>query len=74
MLAKSEGDSLAAVESRLIATFAGLPESHIRDTVGQAYSLFQHSRIRNFIPLLVERRARAELAGAAPLERVTAGL
>jgi hypothetical protein len=71
---KSEGDALAEVEGRLISTFSGLPHSQVRDAVGQAYSSFQHSRIRDFVPLLVERRARAQLAGMSSAGAATAGL
>ncbi len=71
---KSEGDALSDVENRLIATFTGLPDALVRDAVGHAYSSFQHSRIRDFIPLLVERRVRSQLAGATPAVAVTAGL
>ena len=71
---KSEDDALAEVEGRLITAFSGLPHAQVRDAVGQAYSSFQHSRIRDFVPLLVERRARAQLAGMSSAGAATAGL
>ncbi len=49
------------VERRLAMKYAALPEDHIAAAVRRAYAQFQSSRVRDFIPLLVERRADEEL-------------
>jgi hypothetical protein len=49
------------VERRLAKKYAGLPEDHIAAAVRHAYAQFQSSRVRGFIPLLVQRRADEEL-------------
>lgn len=49
------------VERRLAEKYAALPADHITAVVQHAYALFQSSRVRDFIPLLVERRADEEL-------------
>jgi hypothetical protein len=50
------------VQQRLVRRFSQLPKDRISTTVVQAHARFEHSRVRDFIPLLVERRAGAELA------------
>ena len=49
------------VERRLAEKYAALPADHITAIVQHAYAQFQSSRVRDFIPLLVERRADEEL-------------
>jgi hypothetical protein len=49
------------VERRLAKKYAALPQDHIAAVVRQVYAEFQSSRVRGFIPLLVERRADEEL-------------
>lgn len=50
------------VERRLADSYADIPAERINSIVQSAYAQFEHSRIRDFVPLFVERRARAELA------------
>lgn len=52
---------LGDVERRLAKKYAALPEDHIAAVVRHAYARFQSSRVRGFIPLLVERRADEDL-------------
>lgn len=59
---KNEQDLLSEIEDRLVSTYAGLTPDQISATVGQAHSMFEESPVRDFIPLLVERRARRTLA------------
>ncbi|MBI3212706.1 MAG: hypothetical protein HYZ38_02690 [Mycobacterium sp.] len=59
---RSEADALAEIENRLIAEFPGLHPDEIRNALAQANSGFSDSRIRDFVPLLVERRARTLLS------------
>jgi hypothetical protein len=51
---------------RLVRKFSHIPKDHIKATVAQAHARFEHSTVRDFIPLLVERRARLALAQALP--------
>lgn len=50
------------VERRLTASYADVPPERINSIVQNAHARFEHSPIRDFVPLFVERRARAELA------------
>ena len=49
------------VERRLSEKYSALPMDHVAAVVRHAYSQFQSSRVRDFIPLLVQRRADEEL-------------
>lgn len=49
------------VERRLAEKYSALPMDHVSAVVRHAYSQFQSSRVRDFIPLLVQRRADEEL-------------
>jgi hypothetical protein len=55
---------LRAVEERLLAQYRGhasVTEEQVRATMTAAVGRFTDARIRTFIPILVERAARAEL-------------
>jgi hypothetical protein len=52
---------IGEVERRLAEKYAALPHDHVAAVVQHAYALFRSSRVRDFIPLLVERRADEEL-------------
>lgn len=58
----SEQLLIADVERRLISKYPHIPVDQIGGAVQGALARFEHSRIRDFVPLLVERHARAELA------------
>lgn len=58
---RSEADALAELENRLSAEFSTIGSDQIRAVVNQAQADFTHSPIRDFIPLLVERRVRTAL-------------
>ena len=63
------------VRQRLVRRYSHVPEDQVSVTVAQAHARFAQSRVRDFIPLLVERRAGAELAAAETSpSNVTAGL
>lgn len=51
-----------AVIQQLVANYSWLPPRQVADVVQAAYARFAECRVREFVPLLVERRARAELA------------
>ena len=61
------------VRQRLVRKFAHLPQDHISAAVADAYTRFTGSRVRDFVPLLVERRASQKLSGRVT-ELVTAPL
>lgn len=52
---------IGEVEQRLARKYTDLPHDHIVAVVQHAYLRFRSSRVRDFIPLLVERRAGEEL-------------
>lgn len=58
----SEVASIDEVQQRLVRKFSHVPKDQITTAVARAHARFEHSRIRDFVPLLVERRARAALA------------
>lgn len=49
------------IERRLAEKYSALPMGHVAAVVRHTYSQFQSSRVRGFIPLLVQRRADEEL-------------
>jgi hypothetical protein len=61
----SEQTQIAEVERRLTSKYAKLPPDQISSVVRQAQARFTQSPIRDFVPLLVERHAHAELAEAS---------
>ena len=62
MLVKDETHQINEVIGRLAASFTAVPASAIAATVDHELARFDGSRIREFVPLFVERRARVELA------------
>jgi hypothetical protein len=61
----SEQVALARLEERLTGIYAGLPADRVSAAVQDARARFDQSPIRDFVPLLVERRVRAQLAAAS---------
>jgi hypothetical protein len=57
----SEPQLIADVERRLASKYGHLPPEQISAAVQDAHARFEQSPIRDFVPLLVERHARAEL-------------
>ena len=49
------------VERRLADKYTTVPLDHVAAVVQGVYARFHSSRVRDFIPLLVERRADEEL-------------
>lgn len=60
----SEQTSVAAVQARLTSKYPHFSPDEIAATVARVHARFDRSRIRDYVPLLVERRARAELSSA----------
>ena len=53
------------VIQRLTAKYATIHTTdHIQDVVDDSYRAFDDARVRDFVPLLTERRARRELTRA----------
>lgn len=57
----SEALQIAEVQRRLATKYTDLPPDRISSAVQNAHAQFERSPIRDFVPLLVERRAHAEL-------------
>jgi hypothetical protein len=53
--------AIAQVAQRLRARFTTVPEAQIEQKVHAEYHRFDGSPIRDFVPIFVERNARAEL-------------
>ena len=66
MLKKTETQALTDVVDRLAAHFPGQPRSVIEDVVAHEHSLFDEGRVRDYIPILVERAAKLRLSGRHP--------
>jgi hypothetical protein len=58
----SEKALIDEVQRRLTRKYAHLAEDLISSTVQQVHSRFEHSKVRDFVPLLVERRASDQLS------------
>jgi hypothetical protein len=58
---QEERTLIGDVERRLAKKYTALPHDHVSAVVQYAYARFRSSRVRDFIPLLVERRADEEL-------------
>lgn len=61
MLRIDEDEQIASVESRLIKRFTDVPAERVSETVAAAHKHFIASTVRDYVALLVERRARNEL-------------
>ncbi|WP_448465996.1 three-helix bundle dimerization domain-containing protein [Mycolicibacterium sp. XJ870] len=59
---KSESDLIADVQDRLVKRFKSFPPERVSAAVDDAHHRFDGSVIRDFVPLLVERRVASELA------------
>ncbi|MGV9713127.1 three-helix bundle dimerization domain-containing protein [Gordonia sp. NPDC003424] len=58
------------MKRRLIAQFPGIDAADVRRTVDTAFRHFDGSPEREFIPLLVEKRAARVLAAAAQVAQI----
>ncbi|ORA32174.1 three-helix bundle dimerization domain-containing protein [Mycobacterium aquaticum] len=65
MIAGSEQAALAEIERRLTVEFPEAAPDAIDAAVKEAHTRFATSRIRDFVPLFVEKHARHQLAGRA---------
>lgn len=63
----SEALLIDQVVARLKTSYADLPPDQVSGAAHSAHARFEQSPIREFVPLLVERLARAELSRSAAL-------
>jgi hypothetical protein len=57
----SEQAAFEALQHRLCDQYPAVPEAEINSAIHAALSRFEESSIRDFVPLLVERRVVARL-------------
>jgi hypothetical protein len=65
MLATNENTKINEVVDRLRTSYPTLPPDTIAEVVNDMRNAFNGSRIREFVPLFVERRARTALTELA---------
>jgi hypothetical protein len=58
---QEESALISDLERRLAEKYSALPMDHVTAVVRHAYTRLQSSRVRGFIPLLVQRRADEDL-------------
>jgi hypothetical protein len=58
---QDERAQIDAVQRRLAQKYAELPHDHVAAVVKHVYARFNQSTVRDYVALLVERRAREEL-------------
>jgi hypothetical protein len=61
MIDMSEQARITEVVARLTTFFPTLPAQTVAEVVNDMHAAFNSSRVREFVPLFVERRARAAL-------------
>lgn len=61
MRTRSESELIADVQDRLVKRFNTFPAERVSAAVETAHHRFEGSLIRDFVPLLVERRVASEL-------------
>lgn len=59
---RAEQAALAKIAERIGSQFPELPSDEIERAVHGRYATFADSRIRDFVPVLVERQVKQELA------------
>ncbi|OBG64745.1 MULTISPECIES: three-helix bundle dimerization domain-containing protein [unclassified Mycobacterium] len=56
---------LADIERQLVDEFPQVPAKVVDALIREEHARFTHSRIRDFVPLFVEKHAREQLKGRA---------
>ena len=72
MTQDDEALALEHVREALAARFPTVDEQTVRSVVDEAYAVLD-GPVRDYVPLLVERRSRERLTGLTRLPRVSAG-
>ncbi|MEU6536964.1 three-helix bundle dimerization domain-containing protein [Streptomyces sp. NPDC047000] len=68
-LRRDEEDAVRDVLGRLCRAYGSLDGTTVERAVAEARDAFRQARVRAFVPILVERRARAALDSAARRSR-----
>lgn len=66
---EAEKVAMDRLMERLMQIFPEVPEDVITRAVEGRYHDFDHSRVRDFVPVLVERTVRQQLQTSAPHHR-----
>ena len=66
---RAEESALHDLIRRLVEQFPEVGEDEIVNAVHGRYEQFEDSRIRDFVPVLVERAVRTEIAAQPPRHR-----
>jgi hypothetical protein len=74
MIQLSEQQIIEQLAGRLVDSHAGLEPDHVARVVHEEYTRFEGRPIRDFIPLFVERNAKAELSKLGKAELSTLGI
>ncbi|AZG43912.1 three-helix bundle dimerization domain-containing protein [Gordonia insulae] len=61
---KDELRQISEVQDRLIGMYTHRDPDEVATAVQSAYRHFDDTRVRDFVPLLVERRANSDLGGS----------
>jgi CRISPR/Cas system-associated exonuclease Cas4 (RecB family) len=69
---QEERAQIDAVERRLAQKYTELPYDHVAAVVQHVHARFNQSTVRDYVPLLVERRAREELSKSTAAQAVVA--
>ena len=70
---QEERAQIDAVQRRLAQKYAELPHDHVAAVVQHVHARFNKSTVRDYVPLLVERRAGEELARSTAGRQAAAG-
>ncbi|RZL77885.1 MAG: hypothetical protein EOP32_23585 [Rhodococcus sp. (in: high G+C Gram-positive bacteria)] len=65
---------LEQVIARLITRYPSIPPADIENTVRNMHKRFVNGRVRDFVPLLVEKAARRHITGSVSPAAVPAAL
>jgi hypothetical protein len=60
---RGERAAIAAIRDRIKTQYRQVPVADIEDLISRRHRAFDDSRIRDFIPVLVERQVKSALAG-----------
>jgi hypothetical protein len=73
MIQMSEQQTIDQLATRLADSFHTVEPTHVMRVVNEEYARFGDSRIRDFIPLFVERNAKVELSKLSARDRPLQG-
>jgi hypothetical protein len=62
MTRDEELKAIGKVVDRLVERFPSVPRSNIEEAVREEHGALENGRVRDFVPVLVERAAKARLS------------